>query len=183
MFCQRAGPDLVCLDVETGAFAIKTLPMDIGSRRPLGCGAAGNAVLAALQPAESDRIAALNLPRLETGHGVSATELAAAVAACREAGHAVFPEDPKRRTAGVAVALIDRRGRPQGAIAVASIADRMDAPRRAGIAALLTDQARGIEEAMWRLPDQQRHRMRWARSPAPSHDFDMQNRSDASCDV
>jgi DNA-binding IclR family transcriptional regulator len=177
VFCQRAGADIVCLDIETGAFPIKTLPMDIGSRRPLGCGAAGVAVLAALPEAEADLVLAQNLARLGTVHGVGAEELAAALAACRATGHAAFPEDAQRRMEGVAVALTDRRGRPQWAIAVTSIAERLDPARQSEVAALLAAEARAINDAMLRLPDQARHRMRWARGP--SGDFDMRNRKGA----
>jgi DNA-binding IclR family transcriptional regulator len=174
LFCQRGGEDIVCLDLETGSFPIKTLPMDIGARRPLGCGAAGVAVLAALPPAEAELLLARNLARLSALHGLGAEELRAAVLACRRAGHAAFREDAQRRMAGVAVALLDRRGRPMGAIAVTSIAERLDAPREAAAAALLATEARAIEEQMWRLPDRQRHRARWA--AGGEADFDMRKR-------
>jgi DNA-binding IclR family transcriptional regulator len=177
VFCQRAGPDIVCLDIETGSFPIKTLPMDIGSRRPLGCGAAGVAVLAALPAAEAELMLAQNLPRLGAVHGVAAAELAAALAAGRAVGHASFPEDAQRRMAGVAVALTDRRGRPQWAIAVTSIAERLEPARQTEVAAQLKAEAQAINEAMLRLPDQARHRMRWARGPGS--DFDIRNRKAA----
>lgn len=177
VFCQRAGADIVCLDIETGGFPIKTLPMDIGSRRPLGCGAAGVAVLAALPAAEAELVLAQNLPRLTAVHGVEAAEVAAALATGQAAGHAVFPEDAQRRMVGVAVALSDRRGRPQWAIAVTSIAERLDPARQAAIAAQLRAEAQAINEAMLRLPDQARHRMRWARGAG--FDFDMRNRKAA----
>jgi DNA-binding IclR family transcriptional regulator len=174
VFCQRAGADIVCLDIETGAFPIKTLPMDIGSRRPLGCGAAGVAVLAALPAAEAELVLVQNLPRLTAVHGVDAAEVSAALATGRAEGHAVFPEDAQRRMVGVAAALFDRRGRPQWAIAVTSIAERLDPSRQPAIAAQLRAEAQAINEAMLRLPDQARHRMRWARSPGS--DFDIRNR-------
>jgi DNA-binding IclR family transcriptional regulator len=178
MFCQRAGTDIVCLDIDTGAFPIKTLPMDIGSRRPLGCGAAGVAVLAALPDAEAELVLAQNMPRLAAVHGVTAEQLATALAACRAERHVAFPEDAQRRMTGVAVAMTDRRGRPQWAIAVTSIAERLDAARQAEVAALLTAEAHAINDAMLRLPDQQRHRMRWARQGAG----DLEVRSRRSAD-
>jgi DNA-binding IclR family transcriptional regulator len=116
---------------------------------------------------------AQNLPRLSSVHGVAADDLALAVDACRARGHAFFAEDAQRRMAGVGVALIDRRGRPQGAIAVTSLAERLDPARQQEVAALLTREARGIEDAMWRLPDQHRHRTRW--SLRPVEDFGMRN--------
>ena len=61
-----------------------------------------------------------------------------------------------------AVVLLNRRGRPLSCIAAAGIADRFSAERLGQISAVLSREARQIEDAMWRLPDAARHRSRWA---------------------
>ncbi len=51
----RDGLDNVCVGRETGSFPIKALTIDVGTRRPLGVGAGGIAVLASMPPDEARR--------------------------------------------------------------------------------------------------------------------------------
>lgn len=161
-FCQRSGHDLVCIDIVTGSYPIKTLPMDIGSRRPLGAGAAGIAALAALPEHEADALLDQNWKRLTAILDFPRKDYAQAIDACRTRGHGTFAEDRQRRVGGIAVALINRRGRPEGALMVTGIAERLAGEREPKIANLIAAEARALEEAMWRMPDRERHRMRWA---------------------
>ncbi len=177
--CLRAGNDLVCVDVETGDFPIRTLPMDLGSRRPIGAGASGLAVLAALPAFEAARVLERNAPRLAGVPGQDAQTRQDALAACRAAGYALAPEEPLGRILGIAVALSNRRGWPQSALTLSGIPERFAGTRAAELAALVIAEARAIEQTMWRIPDANRHNSRWSPragaarpAPAPSADPD-----------
>lgn len=163
-FSVRSNDDIVCLDVAIGSFPIKTLPMDIGTRRPLGAGAPGIAILSALSDEEVGEILGRNADRLARVPGQDRNTIEAGIAHCREHGFAVSPprEGPEIRS--VAVAMLDRRQRPISVLSVTAIVDRMREPRPRDLADALKTEARTIEEAMWRMPDDQRHRTSWAKS-------------------
>jgi len=160
-FCMRSGNDLFCIDVETGSYPIKTLPLDIGSRRPLGSGSAGVAALAHMPAPEITALLARHGNRLAAAAGVSVEALEALIARARTLGYAVIAEDPQQLVTGVAVALINRRGRPEGTLSVTGLSDRMTAKREDEIAALLVAEARAVDDAMWHRPDDSRHIKRW----------------------
>lgn len=168
MLCLRSGLDLVCVDVESGSFPIRTLPMDLGSRRPIGAGASGIAVLAALPDFEQARVLERNRARLSEVPGQDPARLRAAVAACHAAGYALASEDPLGRIFGLAVVLKNRRGWPQSTVSLTGIPERFECARVAELAALVAAEAGAIEETMWRIPDAERHYARW--SPRTSAD-------------
>ena len=163
-FCLRNGNDYLCVDVQTGAYPIKTLPMDIGSRGPLGADATGIAYLALLADAEVDRVLAANRQKLAVLPGHDEAAIRAAIVACRRAGYAVSTAQGGTHVTSVAVAIPNRRGRPISSISLAAIGDRMNAPRIADAAALLQSETRRIIELMLRMPDQRRHRTSWDRA-------------------
>ncbi len=167
--CLRSGLNLVCTDVETGNFPIKALPMDIGSRRPLGAGASGIAMLAALPDFEIERTLQKAAKRLEEAPGQDIASIMAAVTQCRAQGYALAPEEPLGRILGMAVTLTNRRGRPQGTLSVNGIPDRFTKDRLPELLTALQAQANAINDAMWRMPDSNRHRTSWAASkPRPT---------------
>ena len=63
----RSGLATVCIDRRTGAYPIKALTVDIGTRRPIVVGAGGLAMLASLPPAECDGILQSVADRLPAG--------------------------------------------------------------------------------------------------------------------
>lgn len=164
-FAVRSGDDYLCLDVVTGGYPVQTLPLDIGSRRPLGAGAIGVALLAPMGDAEWQAVLARNAGRLDAAAGQDPDSLAAAIAAARADGYAQQADRSLPAIRMAAVVLLNRRGRPLSAIAAAGIADRFPPERLPEIGAVLAREARRIEEAMWRLPDAARHRARWATAP------------------
>ncbi|MGZ5126832.1 MAG: IclR family transcriptional regulator, partial [Burkholderiales bacterium] len=52
----RSGNDTVCVDRRWGSYPIKTLVVEIGTRRPLGIGAGSVAMLAAMTPEEYQQV-------------------------------------------------------------------------------------------------------------------------------
>ena len=161
VLCLRSSLSLVCMDVEMGSFPIKALPMDIGSHRPFGAGAAGIAILAALPAFEADKLLQRLAPRLAQQPGQDQAAIAAAVAMARRAGHAFAAEGPQKQIHGLAVTLTNRLERPEGTIALYGIAERFEPARRAELLTRLEQRAQAINAAMWRIPDQARHRRGW----------------------
>ena len=162
VLCLRSGVNLVCVDVEMGSFPIKALPMDIGSRRPLGAGASGVAMLAALPDFEVEPTLRKLAPRLAEAPGQELERVQEAVATCRALGYALVPDEPLGRIMGLAVTFANRRGRPQGTLSINGIRERLGPERLPSLLEVLHSHARSVEQAMSRLPDGERHRARWA---------------------
>jgi DNA-binding IclR family transcriptional regulator len=167
-FCVRSGLHLVCLDVQTGSYPIKALPMDIGSRRPLGAGAPGIALLAGLPDFEVDQVLAKSERRLADAPGQGVEQIRAQIARCRSQGFALAEEESVGRIMGLSVALINRRNRALGTLTLNGIPERFAPERIAEMAGLVIASARAIDEAMWRMPDGDRHRSRWADQASPA---------------
>jgi DNA-binding IclR family transcriptional regulator len=161
-FSLRAGNDSICIDVQTGAFPIKTLPMDIGSRRPLGAGAVGVAFLAALPDPEVDRILAENQAKLTKFPGQDEASIRAAIAACRKAGYALNVRRSELNLSSIAIALLSRRGRPVSVLSLSAISQRLGPDRLTIIAKRIRAEGAKIVEKMLRIPDHDRHRLSWS---------------------
>ena len=60
----RSGTEAVCADRVSGSYPVKVFTMEVGSRRPLGVGSGGLALLAALPDVEVDQILKANAQEL-----------------------------------------------------------------------------------------------------------------------
>lgn len=146
-YCLRSSHDLICVDVETGRHPLPNLPMDIGSRRPVGAGATGVALLAVLPDYEIEEVLTQQRERLLRRH-VDIEDVRRAVEACRDLGYALAPDAPGGKVLGLAIPLIARNGRPIGTLTINGEADRFAEDRVAGLAALLREQARRLHEEL-----------------------------------
>ena len=133
----RSGFDALCLERLDGDFPIRTLTLGIGSRRPLGIGAAGLALLAA----ESDEVVEQVLRyngKLYTDYAeFTNEEIRSAVALTRRRG-ASFNDGRLRnevRAVGMAVGLTDEA--PIAAVSIATSQLRMEESRRSELETLL----------------------------------------------
>ena len=162
--CLRSGANLFCMDVQMGSFPIKALPMDIGSRRPLGAGASGIAMLAALPDFEVEQVLAKVASRLAQAPGQDTARVKKAVAECRDLGYALGPDEPTGRIIGLAMTLNNRRGRPEATLSINGLPERFEAARIPGLLDALRQQIKSISVAMQRMPDAARHRSRWVRA-------------------
>jgi DNA-binding IclR family transcriptional regulator len=123
--CARSGFEAVCIDRRTGAYPIKVLTVEVGTRRPLGVGAGGLAILAALPSAESTGIVETVAERLAEHGRASAGQVRHAVREARRIGYSVsrgFVSDCVR---AVGVAVRDRAGQPVASLGVAAITSRI----------------------------------------------------------
>jgi DNA-binding IclR family transcriptional regulator len=147
-FVMRSGFDAVCIDRVEGTFAIRTITLEVGSRRPLGVGAGGLAILAACVDEEHDRILQLTAARLSDFGKLDIELQKEAIARTREAGYALVKNRVTLGVTALGMPFHDSMRRPIGAISVGAIDSRMREQRRRQIAQLLKEQVLKIEKAI-----------------------------------
>jgi len=135
----------LCVAREEGAYPIKTLTARPGDRRPLGVGAGGLALLAFLDPAESDRLLQ-QVGQAATAFGLDAATLKDMVSASRALGYALNDGRLIPGMTGLGVPVRTSDGRPIAALSVAAIASRMTETRRASIVGWLREDAEQLEQ-------------------------------------
>ena len=156
-FSLRSHDDFICVEANKGLFPVRHLAMDIGARTPLGAGATGVAFLAPLPDDEVAQVLQHNAERLAK-YGCPPDRIRAAIDRFRDIG---FAYDGSGGSHAIAVPLPDRRGRPLTVLTVAATVDRMPLHRRSAVAAAVQAEGTRIAEAMWRKPDETRHRLSW----------------------
>jgi len=138
----RDGLDALCLGRREGGFPIKTLVVDIGDWRPLGTGAAGLAILAALPDAERAATLTLLIGHRAECRTLGRDGLEAALRQARRDGHA-WNSGLVPGAHGIGMAITGADGRPVGALSIAAIEGRWQGDRRQAAIAALT---RAVEE-------------------------------------
>lgn len=133
----RVGSDSLCLHREIGSYPVQVLAVTIGHRQPLGVGAAGLALLAALPPDEADGLIEQNRESLRSYGNMTASHMRLLVQATRNRGWAAVGNAAVSGVLGVGVALLDRSGYPRLAVSVSCILDRMPSTRQRTIADLI----------------------------------------------
>lgn len=143
----RSGFELVCFDLKNGSYPIQTMTAAIGTRRPVGIGAAGVAVLAALDEEEAQEALKACRARLGDYARASDTAIVTALRHARERGYALSVGTVHESVSGLAVAILDKR-EPIAALLVTSITERISAARIPGIVALLNKHKSIIERKL-----------------------------------
>lgn len=146
---ERERFDGVCVDRGEGTYPVKTLVMSVGDRRPLGVGAGGLAILAAMPEAE-DAIEH-NAQRYSSYPGLSLRRLRRNVADARERGAACTPAVGVQGVRAVGVALRNGRGEPIGAISIAAVDHRMGDRRASQLIELLRREAQAMTQVLTTL--------------------------------
>lgn len=135
------GDEALCLMRQEGTYPIRTHALLAGDRNPLGVGAGGLALLAALPEPEAaatlDRLG----PALAARMGEAAAEVPGDVARARRLGHAVNPGRVVAGSWGIGVAVRWPDGRPAAALSIAAVDNRLGPARQEELAALLHDEA------------------------------------------
>ncbi|OZI24613.1 IclR family transcriptional regulator [Bordetella genomosp. 7] len=139
----RVGADSLCLHREIGSYPVQVLAVTIGHRQPLGVGAAGLALLAALPEAEAEALIQQNRAALRSYGNMTAGHMRLLVDATRRRGWSAVGNAAVPGVLGVGVALRDRSGYPRLAVSVSCILDRMPATRQRTIADLIQKEIGG----------------------------------------
>lgn len=123
-----------CIARELGSHPVQVLAIQVGTRQPLGVGAAGLALLAALPNSEVAAVIAGNAASLAAYGGMTAERMQLLVRATRERGWSVIGNHATRDVLAVGMAVGNALGRSVAAISVASTAARMPRQRQQQIA-------------------------------------------------
>jgi DNA-binding IclR family transcriptional regulator len=143
----RSGFESVCLNRIAGNFAIQTLTQGVGDRHPLGVGAGGLAILAALNESELKIVLKAVAPQLRR-YRLTERTLRDRVAATREGGLAFDEGSAALDVTAMGRAVRDRSGAPVAAVFVASIRSRMVESRQREVDKRLTACVAAIESAL-----------------------------------
>lgn len=142
------GNDVLCLHREDGGFPIRTHALQSGDRNPLGVGAAGLAVLAAMPKAQADVVLARLQAALSQRMGAASAEVPGDVDLARARGYALNPGRVVPGSWALGVPVLWPNGTPAAALSLAAIETRMGADRQPQLIALLQQEARTIEASL-----------------------------------
>ncbi|WP_289044202.1 IclR family transcriptional regulator [uncultured Aliiroseovarius sp.] len=124
IFLNRVvGDKMSCIARETGVFPVKAFVLDVGIQRPIGFGASGMAVLAAMTENEAQAVLDRNASDLADFSG-GLPRILELVAKGRADGY-VERTSEKLGVRTVAMAICDRVGTPFASISISSIQERM----------------------------------------------------------
>jgi DNA-binding IclR family transcriptional regulator len=144
----RSGNESVCEDRYEGPSAIRVIALEIGSRRPLGLGAGGLAILAAIPAEERELTIAHIVSRYEKHKSLHERPLRSAIEACRRRGYSLIRSQVTRGTTAVGVPILDTLDNPVAAISVAAVDSRMSESRVELLAQQLQHTAASIRDAL-----------------------------------
>jgi len=145
----REGGMSSCIARQVGTYPIQILAVQVGTRQPLGVGAAGLALLAALPDDEADAVITQHGTMPSSFGGMTQERLRILVKACRQRGWSVIGNHAAKGALGVGIAVSDRQGRPVAAVSVAAPIERMPRIRQEFVAgairsALTTELGQGL---------------------------------------
>ena len=148
MLAVRNGYDTVCLDRREGDHPVRALTVQVGTRRPLGVGAASLAILAALPKERIAHIIEVNALRFWQFNGLTGEMLWKLVDATRQAGYAhtrgeLFPD-----IGGVGLAVRNSQGEAIAAFGISTTITRLSAERVAHLLKLLRSEVAFVEAAL-----------------------------------
>ena len=126
----QSGFDTLCIARAVGTYVIQALAVNVGHRQPIGVGAGGLAMLAAMPARDAEALIRTNRERLPYYRNLSMAALKAMVAQARADGYSVIGDYAVSGVVGVGVALHDAMGNIIGGVSVASIKSRMNKERQ-----------------------------------------------------
>lgn len=147
----RHGDDVLCLLRADGDFPLRSHVLKAGDRHPLGVGGGGIALLAALPPREVEALMVRLAGRLAARYPVVAPRVVACVEECRQRGYGMNRGTVFPGSWGMGVAIHDPEGAVNACLSLAAVESRLQPDREEMLAALLTREARVVEERLAQL--------------------------------
>lgn len=144
----RSGFDAVCMHRREGEFPIRALVLEVGSRRPLGVGAGGLAILSAIDEEERLEIIERVAPNLAAFGKLTAQDLAEACIQTRADGAAVIQNRVSLGVRAVGVAFRNSMSHAVGALSVAALTQRLNQRRTQQISEMLRKATQDVEVLM-----------------------------------
>lgn len=142
---QRSGDEAVCIDLVEGASAVRVASLQVGSRRPLGLGAGGLAILAALPPDEAERLIARVGARIEKDWNFPVAVLRRSLQDNRREGFSLIRNRITPGVTAVGLSFRDSLGQVLGAISIAGTNARMGPKRLEALRLSMAGARRRIE--------------------------------------
>jgi DNA-binding IclR family transcriptional regulator len=153
----RSGNESVCEDRYEGPSTIRVITLDVGSRRPLGLGAGGLAILAAMPEEEREHAIAYITHRYASSKALKERPLRDAIDTCRRQGYAVIKSKVTLGTTAVGVAVFDTLDNPVAAVSVAAVDSRMSGQRIELLASQLHKIGSRIRDSLYSFHGQNFH--------------------------
>ena len=147
----RAEADSLCLERLDGDYPIRALTIAVGMRRPLGIGAGGLALLAALPDRQVEAVLRHNAPLYPGYSGIEPDEIRAAVAETRKSGFSCNDGRLLSGVRAVGVAIGSPGETPFAAVSIATREERADLKRREEFQSILEAELRRIEWPSFRM--------------------------------
>lgn len=141
----RSGYDTVCIDRKEGSFPIRTLTLDVGTRRPLGVGAGGLALLTSLPDQTVEEVLAANALRLAAYNRLTVRSLMRMVRRSRELGYALNDAQVTPGATSLGLPIRSRFDEPFLAISVGAISSRMPERRQRALVSLIRAEVAELE--------------------------------------
>jgi DNA-binding IclR family transcriptional regulator len=148
----RSGDESVCIDLQPGPSPIRVVTLEIGTRRPLGAGAGGLAILGALPADERADILERVAPLLEQSWGLGKAALLASIHTFDEEGHAFIRNRVHAGISAIGVPVRGGFGQPIAALSIAALNERLTAARIPPLLAELRQAAHALQLQLDRLP-------------------------------
>lgn len=141
----KQGDYALCLHREEGQFPIKTLTIDVGERRLLGIGAAGQAIMAELPDEEVAAIFNRNAQKYQE-FNIELADLRLSAASIRQDGYAAMQDLITVGIAGVGCAFKVSTNILAG-ISIAAITSRLKIERRKELTDLIREECRQLSSS------------------------------------
>lgn len=155
---RRTGREAVCVSRCEGSYPVRSLVMDVGSRRPLGVGATSLAILAALDDAEARDVMEANAQAYRHFGRIDAAFVARCVDETRARGFSVSRGMVIPEVFSVGVVIPARRSnRFAAGLSVATIESRLGPERQASVATVLAREAAIIGASFPARSDESAH--------------------------
>jgi DNA-binding IclR family transcriptional regulator len=144
-FTVRHGLEAICLSRETGDIRYPQASLRVGDRHPLGLGAGGLAILAAMPKDEAEEVLTINAPEIARRYPkMTVDNVRRLLHETREQGYSFVPGILASGYWGIGVPVLRSDGQPVAAVVLIARASRLSGPRRAVIAARLQRLARDL---------------------------------------
>ncbi|MBI2771314.1 MAG: helix-turn-helix domain-containing protein [Burkholderiales bacterium] len=117
---RRSGVESVCIVKADGNSLVRFVPVEVGQRRLLGVGAGATALLAALEPGQTEHVIHTITPGLARYPRLDAASVRAAVKLVRRSGFAISQGTVVDDGFGMGMAVPDAGGQPHLAISIAA---------------------------------------------------------------
>jgi len=147
-FGCRDGLYSVCMSRATGDYPIRAITVEVGSRRPLGIGAGGLAILSTMPDEEALRIIKVLTPRYLAYPLSTVEQIVASQRLARRQGFALSDNRVAQGVRGIALAIKDSSGDYSSTIGLAAIRQRMPQRRMLELVDLLKEEIHWIETSL-----------------------------------